>query len=173
MKLTDLLVREAIVADLQATTKEEAIREVVRSMQGAGHFADEDPEVLTRAFLEREGLGSTAIGRGVAVPHAGHPAADPSIGTVALSRRGVEFDAIDGKPVDVIVALFHPPIPPRGQGARPGDMLDAIKSLVPWIQDDNFLGRLRRCRTREEVFDLLVEADRTAPQPSAGRGSTA
>jgi nitrogen PTS system EIIA component len=62
MKLADFLVQEAIITDLLATTKEEAIREIVRSLQDAGYVADVDIDTLTKSFLRREELGTTAIG---------------------------------------------------------------------------------------------------------------
>src|SRR4051794_28700318 len=119
MKLSDFLARQAIIMDLVATTRDDAIREIVRSLQDAGHLADLDPDSLTGAILEREGLGSTAIGHGVAVPHGWLPSVDRVIGTIALSRHGVGFNAVDGEPLDVLVLMFHPPL--TGKPVRPDD----------------------------------------------------
>jgi nitrogen PTS system EIIA component len=163
MKLSELLVREAIITDLLATTKEGAIREIVRSVQDAGHLAVVDTETLTGAFLKREELCSTAIGLGVAVPHGGHPAVDRVFGTIALSRPGVEFNSSDGKPVDIFVLLFHKPDEFSGKPIKPGGVYDAFESLKPYVEDVRLLDRLRQCRTREEVFELIVEGDREAP----------
>src|ERR1700751_4819406 len=109
MKLSDFVVREAILVDLQATGKEEAIREIVRSLNHAGRLAEADQESVTRAILGREELGSTGIGQGVAVPHTRHPTVNRLIGTVALSKRGVDFAALDGDPVDILFLLISPP----------------------------------------------------------------
>jgi nitrogen PTS system EIIA component len=163
MKLSEFLVRDAIITDLLATTRDGAIREIVRSTQDAGHLADADSETLTAAFLEREQLGSTGIGLGVAVPHGGHPAVDRVFATIALSRPGVEFHALDGKSVHVFMLLFHRGDEFSGKPSTPGDILDAIRSLVPYVKDVQFLDSLRQCRTREEVFDLIVARDREAP----------
>ena len=73
MKLLDFVVRDAVLVDLQATGKEEAIREMVGSLHRAGQLADNDMESVIRAILGREELGSTGIGQGVAVPHTRHP----------------------------------------------------------------------------------------------------
>ncbi len=73
MKLLDFVVRESIIVDLQATGKEDAIREMVGSLHRAGRLATEDVESVIRAILGREELGSTGIGQGVAVPHTRHP----------------------------------------------------------------------------------------------------
>ena len=84
MNPSDVLVREAIIPDLIATTAERAITEIIRSVQNAGHLAEVDTATMAGSFLEREKLGSTAIGKAVAVPHGGHPAVDRVFGTVAI-----------------------------------------------------------------------------------------
>src|SRR3954452_15118155 len=80
MKLSDFVVREAILVDVQATAKEEAIREIVRSLHAAGRLAEGELDSVARAILSREELGSTGIGQGVAVPHTRHPTVDRLIG---------------------------------------------------------------------------------------------
>src|SRR5215218_10279465 len=90
MKLSDFVVKEAIIVDLQATGKEDAIREIVGSLAQAGRLAEGDLESVARAILGREELGSTGIGQGVAVPHTRHPTVDRLLGTVARSRHGVD-----------------------------------------------------------------------------------
>jgi PTS system nitrogen regulatory IIA component len=71
-------------------------------VQDVGHLAAVDTQTLTDSFMEREALGSTGIGEGVACPHGGHQAVDHPFGTVAISRPGVAFDALDGGLVYVI-----------------------------------------------------------------------
>ena len=156
MKLSDFVVREAILVDLQATSKEEAIREIVRSLQGAGSLGEADMEGVARAILNREELGSTGIGQGVAVPHTRHPTVDHLIGTVALSRRGVDFAALDGDPVDILFLLVSPP-------NQPGDHLRALENISRHLKDERFVNFLRQAKTREQVVDLLEEADQGAP----------
>ena len=159
MELADFLVPEAIVTDLLATSKEEAIREIVRSLQNAGYVADADTEALVKSFVKREELGATAIGKGVACPHGGHEAVDHVFGTIALSRPGVEFNALDGKPVHVIILLFHTPDQFVGGTIKPGDPGDIYTAFVgisKHLQDDGLLARLRECETREDVFHLIA-----------------
>jgi nitrogen PTS system EIIA component len=150
MKLSDFVVREAILVDLQATGKEEAIREIVRSLHAAGSFAESELESVARAILSREELGSTGIGQGVAVPHTRHPTVNRLIGTVALSRRGVDFAALDGDPVDILFLLVSPP-------NQPGDHLRARH-----LKDERFVNFLRQAKTKEMVIELLEEADQAA-----------
>ncbi len=152
MKLLDFVVREAMVVDLQATGKEDAIREVVQSLRDAGSLAEGDVESVIRAILNREELGSTGIGRGVAVPHTRHPKVDRLVGTVALSNRGVDFAALDGEPVDILFLLVSPP-------NQPGDHLRALEKISSQLKNERFVSFLRQAKTQQEVEDLLEEAD--------------
>ena len=157
MKLWDFVVHEAIIADLQATTKEAAIREMLGSLRCAGCFGEAESEDIAQAVLRREELGTTGFGQdGVAFPEARHPAVGRLIGTVALSRRGVEYDAAAGGPIHILFLVVSPP-------SRPGDFLRA-EEMISWLLLDHeaFRDRLRRAGTREEIVELIAEADRDA-----------
>jgi nitrogen PTS system EIIA component len=150
MRMSDFVVRDAIVPELAATTKEGVIREMVESLRGVGYFKGTDPEDIVKAILKRELLGSTGIGRGVAIPHTKHNSVEKLIGTVALSRAGVAFDSLDGEPVYVFVLLISPQ-------DRPGDHLRALENVSRSLRDDAFVRALRNAKTREEVWGLLDE----------------
>ncbi len=152
MKLSDFVVGEAILVDLQATGKEEAIREMVRSLCQAGRLAEADMDGVARAILGREELGSTGIGQGVAVPHTRHPTVDRLLGTVALSRHGVDFAALDGDPVTILFLLISPP-------NQPGDHLRALENISRHLKDERFVNFLRHAKSREAIVELLAEAD--------------
>jgi PTS system fructose-specific IIA component/PTS system nitrogen regulatory IIA component len=151
MRMTDFVVREAILPELHATNKEGVIREMVESLRGAGAFKGPDTEEIVKAILKRELLGSTGIGRGVAIPHTKHPSADRLVGTVALSKTGVPFDSLDGEPVHVFVLLISPQ-------DRPGDHLRALENVSRSLRDDGFVKALRMASTREAIWDLLSDA---------------
>ena len=119
MKLLDFVARESIIVDLRATGKEQAIREMVGSLHGAGRLANDDVESVIRAILGREELGSTGIGRAWRFPIRGIPRSSRLVGTVALSRRGVDFAALDGEPVDIFFLLVSPQ-------NQPGDHLRGV-----------------------------------------------
>lgn len=156
MKLSDFVVREAILTDLHATSKEEAIREIVRSLYEAGRVAAADQEGVARAILTREELGSTGIGQGVAVPHTRHSSVNRLVGTVALSRRGVDFTALDGEPVNIFFLLISPP-------SQPGDHLRALENISRHLKDERFISFLRQAKTREQVMEVLDDADQGSP----------
>lgn len=155
MKLSDFVVQDAIVVDLKATSKEATIREIVGSLQAAGQLNESDVESVIRAILGREELGSTGIGQGVAVPHTRHPTVARLVGTVALSKAGVEFAALDGDPVDIFFLLISPP-------NLPGDHLRALENISRHLKDERFVKLLRQAKAREAVVDVLDDADKAA-----------
>lgn len=158
MRMSDFVIREAIVPALQATTKDAVIREIVDSLRGTGYFQGGESDDIVRAILKREQLGSTGIGRSIAIPHTKHPGVDRLIGTVALSPGGVSFESIDGEPVHVFVLLVSPQ-------DRPGDHLRALENVVRTMRDDSFVKALRHAADRDAVWRLLDEP------PPGGWGS--
>ncbi len=165
MRLCNFIVRDAIIPDLDATApphgardsatvrgiKEQVIREMVGALHAAGHFHANDVDEIVRAVLRREELGTTGIGRNIAIPHSRHPAANCLIGTLALSRDGLPFDSLDGEPVYVFILLVSPQ-------DRPGDHLRALEAVVRTMRNDEFVAQLRACQTREDVWALLENA---------------
>jgi PTS system nitrogen regulatory IIA component len=148
MRMTDFVVRDSIIVPLSATTKEGVIREMVEGLRAAGQFKGSDVEEVIRAIQKREMLGSTGIGRGVAIPHTKHASVDRLIGTIAVSRSGVAFDSLDGEPVFVFVLLVSPQ-------DRPGDHLRALENVSRSLRDDHFVQNLRNASDRESVWKLL------------------
>src|SRR5262245_35939627 len=131
MKLSDFVVREAIVTDLKVGTKDAAIRAMVESLGRSGNIKSADQESIIAAILKREELGSTGIGKGVAVPHTKHPSVDHLVATIALSKEGVEFSSLDGESVHILFLLVSPP-------DRPGDHLRALENISSHLRNDNF-----------------------------------
>ncbi len=155
MRMTDFVVRDAIIPELTATTKEGVIREMVGSLSAAGVFKNGETEDIVKAVLKRELLGSTGIGRGVAIPHTKYSGVERLVGNVAISRPGVMFESLDGEPVHVFVLLISPQ-------DRPGDHLRALENVSRSLRDDNFVRSLRQATTREAIWDLLNDLDRQA-----------
>jgi PTS system fructose-specific IIA component/PTS system nitrogen regulatory IIA component len=152
MKLSDFVVPDAIIPDVKVTSKDAAIRAMVASLKQCGRIKAEDEESIVAAILKREELGSTGIGNGVAVPHTKHPSVDKLIATVALSREGVDFASLDGESVFIMFLLVSPP-------DRPGDHLRGLENISRHLRNQNFCNFLKQSKTREEVVDLLHEAD--------------
>jgi mannitol/fructose-specific phosphotransferase system IIA component (Ntr-type) len=152
MKFADFVSGEAILAQLAATDKEGAIREMVGGLCRAGRVQAAESESIVRAILKREELGSTGIGRGVAVPHTKHPSVDRLVGTVAVSSQGVDFASLDGEVVHLFFLLVSPP-------DRPGDHLRALENISRQLRDDTFCRFLKQAKTVQDIQQLLNEAD--------------
>jgi PTS system fructose-specific IIA component/PTS system nitrogen regulatory IIA component len=152
MKLSDFVVREAILTDLKATTKEAAIRMMVENLASSGNIKGADQEGIIAAILKREELGSTGIGKGVAVPHTKHLSVDKLVATIALSKAGVEFASLDGEDVHILFLLVSPP-------DRPGDHLRALENISRHLRNDNFCNFLKQAQSAQAVIELLEEAD--------------
>jgi mannitol/fructose-specific phosphotransferase system IIA component (Ntr-type) len=152
MKFSDFVATDAIRAHVDADTKEGVIREMIRSLVEAGRIAAGDQESIVKAIMKREDLGSTGIGRGVAVPHTKHPSVTRLVGTVAVSPRGIEFESLDGDPVHLFFLLVSPP-------DRPGDHLRALENISRQLRDDSFCRLLKAAKGPVEIQHLLEEAD--------------
>src|SRR5436853_281859 len=129
MRMCDFVIREAISSSLSAATKEGVIREMVENLKAAGYFTKtSEPDDIVKQIMKREILGSTGIGRGVAIPHTKHTSVDRLVGAVAVSRTGVAFESLDGEPVHVLVMLISPQ-------DRPGDHLRALENVSRTLKD--------------------------------------
>jgi len=151
MRLSEFLVKGALVHDLKAVTKEEAIRALVGKLVEAGKVQNQDADDISKAIMKRESLGSTAIGNGVAIPHARHVSVQSLIGTVGVVPSGMPFESKDGKPVFVLVLIVSP-------HDRPGDHLRALENVSSALRDLNFVESLKAADKPEDLAGLLFEA---------------
>ena len=149
MQMTHFLVQDAIVPSLTASTREDVIRELIQSLHATGQFPNTDLEDIVKAVLRREQLGSTGIGRSIAIPHSRHSSVSQLIGAVGISKAGIPFESIDGEPVHVVVMLISPQ-------DRPGDHLRALENVVQTLRDDTLLNALRNATSREQIWNLLM-----------------
>ena len=152
MRFDEFIVADSIIPNLQATKKEDAIREMAASLFKAAKLSEDDYENLVRAIIKREELGSTGIGRGIAVPHTKHPCVKEVVGTVAVSNKGVEFDSLDGDPVYVLFLLISPL-------NEPAKHLRALELIARQVRNDTFCKFLKQARNSEDILQLLSEAD--------------
>src|SRR5262245_47413003 len=152
MKFADFMNTAAIRADLEADDKESVIREMAQALVDAGKIARQDFEGIVQAILKREELGSTGIGRGVAVPHTKHPSVEQLVGTVGVSHDGIDFNSLDGEKVQLVFLLVSPP-------DRPGDHLRALENISRQLRDDTFCKFLKGAQTSGDIQQLLDEAD--------------
>jgi PTS system nitrogen regulatory IIA component len=152
MRISDFVVREAIIPDLQARDKEGVIREMVEGLRATGHLKTGAQESVVQAILKRERLGSMGIGRGVAIPHTKHESVERLVGSVAISKDGVPFESLDDGPVHILFMLISPQ-------ERSSEHLRALENISRCLRDDTFCRCVRQARTREEIWELLTDAE--------------
>ena len=154
MKLSDFIVTEAIVPNLQSTTRDDVISELVNALAQAGKLDAAQADEITAQIIAREQQGSTGIGKGIAVPHVKHAAVTEIIGTIGCSTSGVDFASLDKAPVYSVLLLLSPP-------SNPEKHLEAMEKLFSHLQRDMFRKFLRQAETAEAIIDLIQEADET------------
>ena len=152
MKFSDFICFEATRATLGSENKEAVIRELVEALITSGGLASDESESILKAIMKREELGSTGIGRGIAVPHTKHPSVKKLVGAVGVSERGVEFESLDGEKVHLFFLLISQP-------DLPVEHLRALENISRQLRDDMFCKFLKNAKSVEEIQTVLREAD--------------
>lgn len=152
MKLSDIVVSNAIIPELQAKTRDDAITELVESLAAAGVIAKKSIKDVVKAVLTRESQATTGIGKGVALPHAKLKGIKKAVATIGRSSEGLDFSALDYKPVYSVILLLSSP-------DKPDEHLQAMETVFKHVQRDIFRKFLRQSETCEAIQDLIREAD--------------
>ena len=152
MKFSDFICLEATIPELQADNRDDAIVELVSSLEKAGKLGERISKDIAKAIVKREKEASTGMGKGVAIPHVKHKSAKEVIGVVGLSSAGIDFFALDKQPVHSIVLLISPL-------NDPDKHLKTMEYIFKHLQQEMFRKFLRQCTQPEQVEDLLIEAD--------------
>jgi PTS system nitrogen regulatory IIA component len=150
MKILDILSPGAIEPDMQATTKPEALRELATIL--AAQHSEIDANRLCEVLVDREQLGSTAIGEGIAIPHGKMPGVRSVLAAFARSQKGVDFDSLDGGPTRLFFLLVAPE-------DSAGIHLKALARVSRLLKDKGFRDRLFAGTTREDLFAIIKEED--------------
>jgi PTS system fructose-specific IIA component/PTS system nitrogen regulatory IIA component len=153
MKFTDFILIDAIVPEIKATDKLGVIREMVQSLVYAGGIEKNEYERIAKAIFRREELGSTSIGRGIALPHIKDLRVKRHVGGVAISAAGIDFDSFDDEKSQIFFMVISPM-------DYPGSHIRILEHLTRRLKDDTFRLFLTQCKTREAILALLEEADR-------------
>ena len=151
MKMLDILDRECIIPELRSRTKKEVLEELTGALLNCK--ADLDKEALVEVLLEREQLGSTGIGDGIAIPHGKVPDLDELIVSFGRSTLGIEFDSMDGRPTHLFFLLIAPE-------NSAGVHLRALAKISRLLKSAHFRQKLLEAGTREELFQVIQEEDK-------------
>jgi nitrogen PTS system EIIA component len=150
MKITEILSSELVVAELTGSTKSQVLRELAQPI--AAKYRELDVRAIAAVLAERERLGSTAIGDGIAIPHGKLPGVKQILGTFGRHRQGVDFESLDGKPTHLFFAL----VAPEDSASL---HLKALARVSRLFKDTAFRERLMVAKGTDEIFRLMVEED--------------
>jgi PTS system nitrogen regulatory IIA component len=151
----DLLQDDLVIEEIKATDKIGVIREFAGILQATGRVTD--TEALVRILMERESLGSTGIGDGVAIPHGKLSFISNMIVAFGRSSRGVDFKSLDAKPVYLFFLLVTP-------DNKPGDHLKALARISRILKNPVLRENLKRTSDRQKLKRLIYEEDSKYPQ---------
>ncbi|OGW81123.1 MAG: hypothetical protein A3G33_10155 [Omnitrophica bacterium RIFCSPLOWO2_12_FULL_44_17] len=152
MKISEILNVQGVKIGLTAIKKEDVLKELVDALANVIDIGD--PKSIVKALLERENLGSTGIGQGIAIPHGKTDKVEKLTAVLGISKSGVNFDALDGEPVYIFFLLVAPK-------DCAGPHLKALAQISRLLRDTYFCMLIRKCKTPEEVYNLIkTEEDR-------------
>jgi len=152
MHLMDFVRPDAVIADLKAETARDAIDEMVGALVKTKVIPSADRRKVVDAVVRREKKGTTGFGNGVAIPHAKQDGVNGIVGAVGRSAAGIDFAALDRQPVHLFFLLVS-------SSEKPEEHLKAMEHIFRCIKNDNLRRFLCQATTREELLELLREAD--------------
>jgi len=147
MQLTDFIGDKAIFPNLKAGSKKQLLQELAVR---AGEITQLDSRQIFESLLQREKLGSTGLGRGIAIPHGKFPQLDKVYGFFGRLSQPVDFDAVDGEPVDLVFLLLAP----ESAGA---DHLKALARISRLLRDNSIVKKLRGTEDSHGLYAVLTE----------------
>ncbi|WP_413853916.1 PTS sugar transporter subunit IIA [Candidatus Ruminimicrobium bovinum] len=150
MNIMDFLCKDSIIVDLKAQNKKDAIIELIESLKTSKKIKKTDE--IIEVVLEREKLGSTGIGQGVAIPHGKTDALTEQVGVLGISKKGIEFNSLDGEPVYIIFLLVGP-VEVTGQH------LKALSRISRLFKDKFLRQTIKNAETKEEIIKIIQQED--------------
>ena len=152
MPLTDLVAPNAIIPALKVNGKKQAIQELATR---AAKVTGQSERVIFETLIQREKLGSTGVGNGIAIPHGKLPKLENLVGLFARLERPIDFEALDGQPVDLIFLLLAP----EAAGA---DHLKALARVARLLRQPEIVTRLRETREADTLHAVLASSPSAA-----------
>lgn len=148
-QMNDLITPDGIISNLRAASKKQALQELARK---AAELTGQHERAIFDVLLERERLGTTGVGRGIAIPHGKLPSLDHVMAIFARLEKPVDFDAIDEQPVDLMCLLLAP----EAAGA---DHLKALARVSRLLRDPVLCDKLRGAGTADAIYALLAQTE--------------
>jgi fructose-specific phosphotransferase system IIA component len=155
MKIMDFLSKKAILTDIKSSKKEDVMKELVDYLIASDDIEKRCRNKLIDALMMRESLGSTAIGQGIAIPHAKSDCVNKLVAAFGISKKGVDFDSLDGEPAYIFFLLVAP------QDSA-GPHLKALARISRLLKDKYFRDSLRACTDDKGVIKIITQEDEKA-----------
>jgi PTS system fructose-specific IIA component/PTS system nitrogen regulatory IIA component len=152
MKMSVLFGRKAFVLDLQAKDRKGALRELVEAAKSAYGLSRLPVADVVDAIVAREKIGSTGLGRGVAIPHTKCETVKSVVGAFGRSSRGLDFSAVDGEPVYLLFLILASP-------AKEEEYMEARRCVAKAVLRPHFIKFARNAKNAKDVEELFAEAD--------------
>lgn len=149
MQIADILTVENIACDVEMASKKRALETISELI--CSQSPDLNPTEVFESLIAREKLGSTGLGKGIAIPHGRLKSGTETIAAFLQLAQGVDFDAPDGQPVDLICALMVPP-------ESTEEHLQILAQLSELFRQETLRNKLRETHSTEEIFKLLTES---------------
>ncbi len=152
MKIMDFLSPQAVSANIQATDKKGTIKELVSLLIKSGEIKEKDQDKVAKVLLEREALGSTGIGQEIGIPHGKFAGVKRLVGACGISRKGVDFESLDGEPVHIFFLLVAP-------DDSAGPHLKALARVSRLLKDKFFRDILKGAKDEKALIKIIKQED--------------
>ena len=158
VKLSELFSTDRVIFGLQSTGKTQAVEELTGALVVSGQLAGDAVGKFVKEIIAREALGTTAIGKGIAIPHIRTDLSNGLIGILGFSKTGLDFDSLDKKPTHAVFMLASPM-------AQKDQQIRILGRIAAVANQENFSRFLLQCKTAQDVTDLLAEIEEQVPTP--------
>jgi len=149
MRIVDVLDKQSIISDLKSTDKEGVLKELSLPISKLVNVKQDD---LMKVLIERERLGSTGIGNGIGIPHGKMKNLDTLALSLGLSRHGIDFDSIDGRPTHIFFLLITPE-------KSTGMHLKLLAHISRILRNEMFKQKLIKAKNAEELYGIIADVD--------------
>ncbi len=151
MKLYEKLIKECCKVNLLSKKKEDALKELVSLLKNSPILDKIDEQTILNSLWEREKLGSTGLGKGIAIPHCKIEGLSDFVLAIATSEKGVQFEALDNKKVHILFAMIGPP-------DKPNEHLKLLSAISLMLREEKIRNELLKAPTPEELYEIIVMA---------------
>jgi len=149
MQLSEILTTSCTSCDVAVTSKKRILEKICQL--AANEISDIEQDELLESLLDREKMGSTGIGNGIAIPHGRLPNSSKAVAVLITTEQTIDFDAIDNREVDVFVALFVPEDSCK-------EHLDTLQNIAKLFSDKKMLKQVRKCNDNQALYNLIQQA---------------